>query len=115
MLSKTGLKKLKNIRSWVQGAEEGHIFEMVSPSQCVIGQYTEYTNGDSRSLRHHFPNDADAYVVRDLFAYDSLAWSARNPPPMYKDEVTREQWLAECDKLIESIKQYEATNETSSL
>ena len=108
MLSPEGLETLTSIRSWVQGAEEGHIFEMESSTQCVLGQYTEYTNGDSRRLRHHFLDDADAYVVRDLFAYDSLAWSARNPPPMYKDEVTREQWLAECDKLIESIKSFSA-------
>ena len=33
MLSPEGLETLTSIRSWVKGEEEGHIFQMGSPSQ----------------------------------------------------------------------------------
>ena len=103
MLTKKGLKTLKKIRSWVKKQKKGHIFKMMKPYHCVLGQYTE-ANELSFGISPQFPNDGDRTTVRDLFAYDGLAWSTRNPPPLYKRKVTREKWLVECNKLIESCK-----------
>ena len=103
MLTKKGLKTLKKIRSWVKKQEKGHTFKMMKPYHCVLGQYTE-ANKLSFGISPQFPNDDDRATIRDLFAYDGLAWSTRNPPPLYKRKVTREKWLVECNKLIESCK-----------
>ena len=103
MLTKKGLKTLKKIRSWVKKQEKGHTFKMMKPYHCVLGQYTE-ANELSFGISIQFPNDDDRAIIRDLFAYDGLAWSTRNPPPLYKRKVTREKWLVECNKLIESCK-----------
>ena len=103
MLSPEGLKTLKKIRSWVKKQEKGHIFKMMKPYHCVLGQYTE-ANELSFGISSQFPNDDDRAIIRDLFAYGGLVWSARNPPPLYKRKVTREKWLVECNKLIESCK-----------
>ena len=102
MLTKKGLKTLKKIRSWVKKQKKGHIFKMVQPYHCVLGQYTE-AKKLSFGISIQFPNDDDRAIIRDLFAYDSLSWNAHNPPPLYKRKVTREKWLKECKKLIKSF------------
>jgi len=93
MLTKESLKKLKKIKSWVKQQETGHIFNMRKTCYCVLGQYAE-AKDSSNNLFHHFKNDEDREIVRDLFGYDFNKWDYADAPSSYSENLTRDEWLA---------------------
>ena len=93
MITREGFEKIEDIKSWVEGLATGHMFEMNSPTNCVLGQYTVAKDITFQTIGHHF-SPSDTALVKDLFAYEHSTWHQNIRPPLYQKWVTKEQWLA---------------------